>query len=381
MRRIGKSLSKHLVTAGIALAYISTAIAALFAFPLSASAARWDPSTPWNGSIIIYCLDNQPYQSDNYTFTIDIWDVGPNSRGLKVDISLTDQYGGQVRWNDIDPYRQLQVGTGFGHAYDFTVGSSALQSLQPGPITISTHLQYFNESAGSWADTARPHSSASFYLHGGNRPKPLPEFPKPGCFEDMQDEGDWRYEGIYAVAAAGLITGYNDGRFGIDDPLTTAQLITILWRYAEPKESSSADYSTVLNETYFIDVKDREYYTPAANWAYKNGVIHGVKTPQGYVLDPLAPISTERAMTVISNYLTKGDAAMSEREVDGFLLKCADGEAVSSWARPSIAWALKTKMISGYDTASGREIRPCENIARGRFAVILYNGMKTGVLP
>ncbi|MDN0056572.1 S-layer homology domain-containing protein [Collinsella ihumii] len=197
----------------------------------------------------------------------------------------------------------------------------------------------------------------------------------------MQDPNDWRYDGVYGVAAAGLITGYDNGLFGVDDSLSTAQLITILWRYAEPEASSNTDPSAVLNKTYLIDVEDFQYYTAAVNWAFENGVVHGMQTPQGYILDPNSPVSTERAMTILANYLTKDEPAMSAQEVDGFLLKCTDGSSVSEWARPSMAWALKTRMISGYDTASGREIRPWENIARGRFAVILNNGMETGALP
>ena len=381
MNRFTGVLSRAKATACIALAVFASAFAATTAFPATASAAWWEPSTPWNGNIFIYCLEDYVYQSDSLTFTMDIWDVGPNTDGLQLDVSLTDQYGNELRWDDLDPSRQMQVGTGFGHARDFTVGSDALRQLQPGTVTIATHLQYFNGSTGSWMDTAQPYSSTTFVLYGGNRPAPLPEFPLPGCFADMQDPNDWRYDGVYAVAAAGLITGYDNGLFGVDDSLTTAQLITILWRYAEPEESSSTDTSSTLNETYLIDVADFQYYTAAVNWAFENGVVHGYQTPAGYRLDPDAPVSTERAMTILANYLTADEPAMSDQEVEGFLMKCVDGSSVSEWARPSIAWALKTRMISGYDTAYGRESRPWENIARGRFAVILDNGMETGALP
>ncbi|OUO62064.1 hypothetical protein B5F74_02305 [Collinsella sp. An271] len=197
----------------------------------------------------------------------------------------------------------------------------------------------------------------------------------------MQDSNDWRYDGVYAVAAAGLITGYDNGLFGVDNPLTTGQLITILWRYAEPEAASSTDVSSTLNHTYLVDVADGQYYTAAVNWAFENGVVHGMETPRGYVLGPDQEVSTERAMTILANYLTKDQPAMTDQEVDGYLLKCSDGAAVSEWARPSIAWALKSRMITGYETADGREIRPWENIARGRFAVILNNGINTGVLP
>lgn len=377
MIRSSTVLSRIKATARIALAILFSAVAFGAATPSVAQAAWWEPSTPWNGHIYIYCFEDYVYQSDSLTFTMDIWDVGPSTKGLRIDIALTDSTGASLRWDDVDPSRKLIVGTGFGQARKFTVDAGLLYQLQPGAITISTYLEYFNGQTGTWMATADPYSTATFELIGGAKPTPLPE----GIFYDMQDPNDWRYESIYSVVDAGLITGYDDRHFGVNDSLSTAQLLTILWRYAAPEEAANYDASVTFNRTDLIDVKPQQYYTGAVNWAYENGVVSGYDTAEGKRLDPDAAVPTERAMTIIANYVNGTEPSMSDQEIESLLGRCTDGWTVSKWARSGLAWAIKTGMISGYEAADGsRELRPHENIPRGRFAVILDNGLKAGIL-
>lgn len=360
----------------IALAILFSTLALGAATPSVAQAAWWEQPTPWNGRILIYCLDDYLYQSDTLTFTMDIRDSG-TSDGLRIDIAVTDETGLSFRWDDMDPDSKLAVGIGLGIARKMTVGPDLLRQFRPGTVTISTYLEYFNGMTGTWMPTANPYSSTTFVLYGGDRPAPLPE----GIFYDMQDPNDWRYDSVYAVVDAGLIKGYNDRNFGVNDPLSTVQLLTILWRYAAPDEASAYNPNVTYNETDLIDVKPFQYYTGAVNWAYENGIVSGYETVEGKRLDPDAPVSTERAMTILANYVNGGEPTVSDQEIESLLARCTDGWSVSGWARPGIAWALETGLISGYEAADGsRELKPHEEIPRGRFAVILDNGLKAGTL-
>lgn len=134
----------------VKLSLLLCTVLAISLVPFSpAYALSWEPPTPWNGRVFLYCPEKSIYQSEDFTFTIDVWDVGSSDEGMRIDISLTDQSGGGYVWNDIDPRYHLQVGTGFGHAYKFTVGSEVLSQLLPGVVTITTHLEYYNGQTGA----------------------------------------------------------------------------------------------------------------------------------------------------------------------------------------------------------------------------------------
>lgn len=64
------------------------------------------------------------------------------------------------------------------------------------------------------------------------------------------------------------MSGYADGRFGPNDPVTREQLAVILWRHAGTPQPKTAvqfsDHSTI--PAYALD---------AASWAQDTGVISG----------------------------------------------------------------------------------------------------------
>ncbi len=67
------------------------------------------------------------------------------------------------------------------------------------------------------------------------------------------------------VTEHGLISGYDTGAFGPNDPVTRAQAITIFWRAAgQPAPASPAP---------FDDVPPEEFFAPAVAWAAENGIV------------------------------------------------------------------------------------------------------------
>ena len=44
--------------------------------------------------------------------------------------------------------------------------------------------------------------------------------------------GSWYSDAVSWAAKTGIISGYGDGTFGVNDPTTREQAVTILWRYA-----------------------------------------------------------------------------------------------------------------------------------------------------
>lgn len=90
-------------------------------------------------------------------------------------------------------------------------------------------------------------------------------------------------EAIRWATSEGLVSGYDNGAFGPNDPLTREQLATILWHYAG--SPMLMDYTGL---TAFADAADiSDYAQPALAWAHQKGYVtaqadHSL-SPQGQV--------------------------------------------------------------------------------------------------
>lgn len=86
--------------------------------------------------------------------------------------------------------------------------------------------------------------------------------------------GQWYTDAVAWADQSGIVTGYGDGRFGTDDPVTRQQLATVLYRYAQQKGydvSSPADLSS------YRDAKDvADWAESAVQWAVASGLINGM---------------------------------------------------------------------------------------------------------
>ena len=198
-------------------------------------------------------------------------------------------------------------------------------------------------------------------------------------FDDVT-AGSWYYGGVKYVYEKGLITGYSGTNlFGVGDTLTRAQLATILYRNDNPGVSDS---SPVSNTTGMNDVKSGEWYTAAVNWAVKEGVIKGYTDAGGnrVAFGPDDPVTFEQLITVLANHSAEEGEIPRGSDVDSALNGFKDGRTVSSWARPSMAWAVQKGLVSGYNDHDGKYLRPGESVARERVAVVLMRAFQIGVL-
>lgn len=204
-------------------------------------------------------------------------------------------------------------------------------------------------------------------------PSPEPTFP------DV-DYSSWYGDAVTFVASKGLITGYSDsGLFGVGDALTRAQLATILYRNANPGALPDLKPS---NATGMPDVESHAWYTAGVNWAVENGVINGYTDDEGnrVAFGPDDPVTFEQLVTVLAN-LSAGEGDLPDESGTMEALRpFRDGWTVSAWARPSMAWAAERGLVSGYDEPTGKYLRPGENVARERVAVVLMRAFDLGIL-
>ena len=204
-------------------------------------------------------------------------------------------------------------------------------------------------------------------------PSPEPTFP------DV-DYSSWYGDAVTFVAGKGLITGYSDsGLFGVGDALTRAQLATILYRNANPDALPDLKPS---NATGMPDVESHAWYTAGVNWAVENGVINGYADDEGnrVAFGPDDPVTFEQLVTVLAN-LSAGEGDLPDESGTMEALRpFRDRWTVSAWARPSMAWAAERGLVSGYDEPEGKYLRPGENVARERVAVVLMRAFDLGIL-
>ncbi len=100
-------------------------------------------------------------------------------------------------------------------------------------------------------------------------------------------------EAVRWASANGIVTGYADGTFRPDDPITRQQLAAILWRYAgSPAAETGADYA---DESIIAS-----YAGTAVDWARDAGVISG---RDGNRFDPSGRATRAHAAVILHRYL------------------------------------------------------------------------------
>ena len=112
---------------------------------------------------------------------------------------------------------------------------------------------------------------------------------------DFPDVAPGAYYADAAVwaAANGVVTGYADGTFRPNDPITRQQLAAILWRYAgSPAAESGTDYAD--------ESAIASYAVTAVDWARDTGVISG---RDGNRFDPSGRATRAQAAVILHRYL------------------------------------------------------------------------------
>ena len=174
-----------------------------------------------------------------------------------------------------------------------------------------------------------------------------------GSFEDVSDDA-WYASAVRFVSEKGLMTGVSETAFDPDGTATRAMIVTILYREAgSPKtEAKSA----------FQDVPDGKWYTDAVCWAAENGIVTGYSEQ---VFDPEGAITREQLAAILFRYAQKQGSDVSKwDELKAF----KDADAVSTWAKEAVQWAVAEGLIDGVTKDT---IVPGGNATRAQIAMIL----------
>jgi hypothetical protein len=138
-------------------------------------------------------------------------------------------------------------------------------------VKYATQKMLFN---GTSATTFGPNTdmtramlvTALYRLEG----KPAVKEANP--FADMED-GQWYTDAVLWASSSGIVTGYDSGLFGVDDPITREQLVVLLYRYAAFKKYDTAKTNDL--GVYTDGGSAAPYALSALKWANAEGLITG----------------------------------------------------------------------------------------------------------
>ena len=138
------------------------------------------------------------------------------------------------------------------------------------------------------ADTSRAMLTTILYRASGS-----PAVTNTTHFSDVSP--DAYYANAVAWASENnIVSGYGNGRFGANDPVTREQIAAILWRYVgSPNVGTAQD---------FVDESQISAYAmDAVDWARTNGVINGMN---GNRFAPKNHAPRAQVATILRNYMT-----------------------------------------------------------------------------
>ena len=169
-------------------------------------------------------------------------------------------------------------------------------------------------------------------------------------------KSDWYYNAVEYTYINGIISGATETEFRPNAKITRGMIVTILWRMeGSPKVTGVKDFTDVTGQ----------YYYDAVRWAAKNGVVNGYGDGR---FGPNANITREQLATILCNY-AKYKKKNTNVTVD--TSKYKDWNKVSSFARASMQWAIKTGVVTGKE--NGTKVDPQGTATRGEAACMIYN--------
>jgi len=182
-------------------------------------------------------------------------------------------------------------------------------------------------------------------------------------FPDVPN-GKWYTKAIEYVKDKGIISGYENGNFGVNDNISRGQIATILYRLAGKP--------SVTGKSKFPDVQDSgKYYYKAVVWASSNKIVNGYDNGN---FGPNDNITRQELAVMLTNY----SKIIAKKNVTSNynLSEYKDYKNVSSWAQSSMKYIVEKKVISGNEKKDSngnvlyRTLDPKNNATRAEAAAM-----------
>ena len=155
------------------------------------------------------------------------------------------------------------------------------------------HIQYVNGYPdGRFAPDmgiTRAEAAAIFHRLLANEDK---DVPATVSFNDMNG-GEWYYQAVAYLANAGITTGYPDGSFRPEAPITRAEYATMASRFDNLVETEESRFNDVTGDHWAA-----KYINSAAAKGWVNGYDDGTFQPEN-------PVTRAQVVTIVNNMLER----------------------------------------------------------------------------
>lgn len=121
---------------------------------------------------------------------------------------------------------------------------------------------------------------------------------------------EWYATPVSWASAQGFMSGYTNGKFGPNDPITREQIASILYRYSQEKRydtTGSADISRFSDAATTSD-----WAEPAVRWALNDGLLSGKTGVAGTRLDPGGTATRAEVAQILMNFGKKIEKEVPE---------------------------------------------------------------------
>lgn len=174
------------------------------------------------------------------------------------------------------------------------------------------------------------------------------------------NKNDWFYDAAAYTYVHGIMAGLDPVTFGPGESVNRAQAVVTLWRMAGKPDTDSGND--------FPDVPEGDWYTEAANWASKEGVVTGYMNG---LFGPGDVLTREQAVTILWRFAkVKGFDVSAKAELGTY----QDGDCVQVFAEEAMQWAVGSNIVKGKDEET--RLDPQGSITRAEFAAIATRFMK-----
>ncbi len=185
----------------------------------------------------------------------------------------------------------------------------------------------------------------------------LPVLPS-GYASTPDISGHWAEQTVVSLMESGLISGYPDGTFRPDNPVTRAEFLKIL-------SSALGIIPVYSSDSQFSDVGSDDWFFGNVMAAVIAGTVSGY--PDG-AFKPNSPITREEAakIAVAIKEIDETEITLNS-ELESVLPSVSDASLISDWAKNSVEAAIANKLMKGDPSGA---FRPKDQITRAEAATI-----------
>ena len=182
---------------------------------------------------------------------------------------------------ETERYWDLSSGAWYHEATDYVLSEGLMEGVGG---------NYFDP----YGNTTRAQLVTMLYRLAGE-----PKVSGGSSFADVE-EGSWYADAVIWAAKKGIVEGYGNGYFGVNDVVTREQTVAILYRYAAYKGCRITDLASLA---YFLDAGSvSEYAVRPFQWAVGEEIVEGEPSAYGLKLNPDGATARVEMAAMIARY-------------------------------------------------------------------------------